>query len=257
MLSKISEYNLDKDKNVLGKKWSSTYGGWFSDEENIQLFIDAIKPFLPDKELSILYVASASGHLGEKLLTALGRGKLTIVDISQEHLDENKNPETMKIKGDLLEINLKKSFDLILMRSSLDYFPSKLMQIKVLKVIKNHLNPDGLFINQPAYIPDIKERDIISKSYNITGKMGKRLFQSEDLTSMYLEAELEIPKKIGEGKIMKISEQDHIQRYGINRNEIQLIQKLLKDAPDNAEVTKNGYYMKFEFSIFISRTTKI
>jgi len=64
MLSKISEYNLDKDKNVLGKKWSSTYGGWFSDEENIQLFIDAIKPFLPDKELSILYVASASGHLG-------------------------------------------------------------------------------------------------------------------------------------------------------------------------------------------------
>jgi SAM-dependent methyltransferase len=195
MTSTISKYNLDKDKKVLGKKWFTTYSGWFSDEDNIQSFIKTVTPYLSQKSLDILYVASASGLLGERLLEYLKASKLTIVDMSQKHLNENKNRNTIKIKTDILGMNLKKKFDVILMRSSLDYFPSKSLQIKVLKIIKKHLKSDGIFINQPAYIPDIKERDIISSIYNQNKKIGKRLFQSTDIESIYQKAGFSCPQK--------------------------------------------------------------
>src|SRR3989338_3885305 len=122
MATQLAKDNLEKDKNVLGKNWFSTYDNYFSDQENIDLFIDAVIPKLPTRKLDILYVASASGILGESLLLALGKGDLTITDISVEHLRENKNPKTTKICVDLLEMDLGKTFDLIVMRSSLDYF---------------------------------------------------------------------------------------------------------------------------------------
>src|SRR3989344_8069421 len=158
MSLEITRYNLEKDKNVLGKEWLSTYGGYFSDKENIELFINAVRPILPDKKLDILYVMSASGLLGEKLIETLGKGSLTIVDVSREHLDENKNPKTRKIHGDVLELDLEEMFDVVIMRSSMDYFSSKFLQVKLLEVIKKHLKPDGIFINQPAYIADVEER---------------------------------------------------------------------------------------------------
>jgi hypothetical protein len=54
MTSTISKYNLDKDKKVLGKKWFTTYSGWFSDEDNIQSFIKTVTPYLSQKSLAII-----------------------------------------------------------------------------------------------------------------------------------------------------------------------------------------------------------
>lgn len=251
--SKIVKYNLDKDKNVLGKNWLSTYDGYFSDAENIKLFIKAIKPYLPNKDLDILYVASASGLLGEKLIKNLGRGQLTIVDASSEHLSENKNPKTIKICADLLKMKLRKKFDLIIMRSSLDYFPSKKLQIKVLKIIKKHLKTDGLFVNQPAYIPDLYDRDVLSLAYNSSDKIGNRFFQSLDITDIYKRAGFITPQIIGKGKQMLLSDKDHIKRYRLNKNDIENIKTILKKAKLYAAVTKNGYKLKFEFPIFLSK----
>ena len=248
-----TDYNLDKDKRVLGKNWLSTYRGWFSDEENFKTFIDAVTPLLPKKPLDILYVASASGLLGERLLSALGSGSLTIVDVSQEHLDQNANSATKKIKADLMELNLDKQFDVILMRSSLDYFPSRDQQIKVLQIIRKHLKNDGLFINQPAYIPNIVDRNAVSQAYNYTEKIGDRLFQSTDLGSIYEEAGFETPIQIGKGKVMEITEADHTKRYDLNDYDIAAIQEILEHARHYASVTSHGYKMKFEFPIFISR----
>lgn len=253
MQSNIVKYNLDKDKNVQGKDWFLTYGGYFSNERNIQTFIKSVKKFLPDRELNILYLASASGLLGEKLVESLGRGKLTIVDISSKHLNENKNPKTKKIRANLLKLNLHKKFDLIIMRSSLDYFPSKELQVKVLKVIRKHLKKDGYFINQPAYISRINDRNILSQAYNSIDKIGNRFFQSSDMAEIYKQAGFETPRKIGNGKLMVLTEQDHIARYKINRADIELIRLILTKARHSASVTKNGYKLRFEFPIFLSK----
>ncbi len=78
---------------------------------------------------------------------------------------KTKTQITKKICCDLLNMNLNKKFDLIIMRSALDYFPTVKIQIDILKILKKHLKKDGIFINQPAYIPDKRERNIISNIY--------------------------------------------------------------------------------------------
>ena len=256
MSTDIGAYNLDKDKRVLGKPWLSTYGSYFSDPENIQLFVDAAKSRLPDRELDILYVASASGLLGEALIHALGKGTLTIVDISQKHLNENTNSHTTKICADLLEMDLAQQFDVVIMRSSLDYFPSRKLQVNVLQIIKKHMKRDGIFINQPAYISNSNDCDLMSRAYNSNDKIGKRLFQSKDIGSIYVEAGFSIPEVIGQGKILQVNEQDHIDRYGITTQEIHRIQDILKSCKTYATVTESGYTMKFEFPIFLATLAK-
>ena len=254
--SKIVKYNLEKDKNVLGKDWLVTYGGYFSDEQNIKLFIKLIKPYLPKRKLDILYVASASGLLGEKLIKNLKQGQLTIVDISQKHLDENKNPKTIKICADLLKMKLGKKFDLIIMRSSLDYFPTKKLQVKILQIISHHLKANGLFINQPAYIPNILDRDVISDAYTLSPKIGDRFFQSLDINEIYMNAGFSIPKMIGKGKQLVLSEKDHIKRYKLKDSDIRSIKRILSKATQYASVTKDGYQLKFDFPIFLTTLKK-
>lgn len=256
MPSEISKFNLEKDKNVQGLEWAKTYGGYFSDESNIDYFINTVLNYLPNKHLDILYTASASGLLGERLVSKLGKGSLTIVDISQKHLDANVNLNTKKICADLLELDLSKKFDLIIMRSSLDYFPSEELQIKVLKNISKHLNINGIFINQPAFISDIKDRDLISRAYNSVGKIGKRLFQSTDINNVYLQAGFSIPEKIGEGSKMKLTEEDHISRYEISVEDVDAIKSIMKNVTESGGITEKGYSMIFEFPIFISKINK-
>lgn len=250
MLSDVAKKNLSKDRNVLGKKWASTYGGWFSDPENISHFIDAALPHLPSHPLDVLYVASASGLLGEELIRQLGEGHLTLVDVSKKHLAENKNRHTKKVCADLLTVDLGRKYDLILMRSSLDYFPSADLQIDVLRNIKEHLKPKGLFVNQPAYIGVPSERAVMSQIYQETEKIGDRYFQSNDLKVLYRQAGFRSIKKIGDGKPMVLTEKDHIERYGVTKKEIEKIQEMIPKRARSMCVTKRGYKLTFQFPIF-------
>lgn len=252
MISNISKRNLKKDRRVLGKNWYTTYGGYFSDPKNIRGFIDAIIPYLPGRPLNILYVASASGLLGEKLIERLGAGTLTLIDISKQHLDENKNPETEKIYADLLKVNLKRRFDLVLMRSSLDYFPSHDLQVMALSKIRQHLLPGGLFINQPAFLEDTHERDIASEIYTKTRKIGDRYFQSSDLSDLYQQAGFIHFEKIGEGNPLVLTEQDHKSRYGISPSTIERIRRIIPSGAKSMRVTASGYELTFRFPIFLA-----
>ena len=253
-ISEIAADNLAKDGKVLGKQWFQTYGGWFSDRENMQTFINSVtgSRLLPHHSLEILYLGSASGILGEELLRTLRQGHLTLVDVSQQHLDLNTNPATTKLCLDVLGMNLGKKYDVVMMRSFLDYFPSRTDQVAVLRTVGNHLKPGGLFINQPAFIPDVNTRDLISRAYCSVPSIGKRLFQSYDLCDLYAQADFNPPLKYGEGKRMRITEEDHIARYDISGSDVETIQSIVKDAKPSAEVTEHGYILEFEFPIFIN-----
>ncbi len=252
MLSDIAKNNLQKDQNVLGRKWATTYGGYFSDPGNIDFFISTVIPYLSDRPLDVLYAASASGLLGEKLLEQLGRGTLTLVDISKKHLNENINKKTKKICADLFTMDLGHQFDLILMRSSLDYFPSADLQVEVLQTIKQHLKKDGVFINQPAFISDPHERDVMSCISQDTRKIGDRYFQSTDLESFYRKAGFLQFKQIGIGKPMILTQQDHIDRYQITQKDIEAIQQMIPIEAESMHVTTTGYKLIFQFPIFLA-----
>ena len=248
-----SIYNLKKDRNVQGKKWLRTYNNYFSDDENIRSFVQATLPYLPKKHLNILYVASASGVLGEALVKAHGNSSLTLVDISKKHLAENKNTHTKKICCDILDLSMKEQFDCIIMRSSLDYFSSRKVQVSVLKIIKKHLTKKGIFVNQPAYISNKNDRKKISKAYTDTEKIGNRLFQSSDLCEIYRDAGFLIYKHIGDAKKLVLTEKEHMKRYGIDHTDILHIQKILKGNSDSIMRTQQGYKLTFDFPIFLAQ----
>lgn len=260
-ITKYSKDNLKKDKNVLGSKWKKTYNSYFSDIDNINIFIkssfDYIKKINKDS-LNILYVGSASGLLGEKLCVFLKKNNidsnLTLLDISKKHLLENTNKNTKKIIGDMLTFKLSK-FDVVIMRSSLDYLPTKLLQIKALKNIKSCLSENGIFINCVAALPSNKSRDLADKIYNSNNKIGNRHFQSnEDIKSLYISAGFNYFKKIGLSKNLIITHNEHIRRYNIVENEIYKIKNILKSSKSRyLKSTLEGYRLEFIFPIYVAR----
>ena len=109
-----------------------------------------------------------------------------------------------------------------------------------------------------------KEREILRLHFGLGGgreytleEIGKRFFQSADLKEIYYKAGFKKPQKIGESKVMRITEKDHRGRYGLTSKEIKKIQERIGNSPSHARITKEGYMLTFEFPIFISKLTKI
>ena len=261
-LAHLTKINLQKDKHVLGKAWLKTYGGFFGNKKHMEAFVKTVIPFIPKKEkLRILYVASAQGTLGEMLSETVrqtgSRVELTITDASQKHLKENKNKQTQKVLGDLLKLSLPEKYDVIIMRSSLDYFHTEKLQIKLLKRISKWLSPKGILINQACSLENKQDRDTADKIYSSSNKIGKRHFQcEEDIGNIYKKAGLSL-KKIGEGPTLNLSEKDHVERYKITQKEGSKIQEIIcVTKAKTIKVTKTGYKMKFILLIYLSTKRK-
>ncbi len=266
-ISKISENNLKRDKKVLGKNWKKTYNSYFSDPTNINAFIKAVLPeiqkakTLKNKKLNILYAGGANGLLGEKLVEALQKKgflpALYLLDISQEHLNQNKNKKTTKILADFLSYNSEIKFDIIIMRSALDYIYRERLQIKALKNLKSQLAENGLFFNCVAAMPTNKERNLADKIYASNKLIGKRHFQSkEDINKLYSKAGIKELKLIGKSKNLIITEKEHIERYNFAAKEVNKISQIITRSKLNSKritITSKSYKLDFIFPIYLAK----
>jgi SAM-dependent methyltransferase len=256
----FSKENLKKDRKVLGKAWNKTYNSYFGNIQNINYFIEKALPLLPKKtKLKILYPCSAAGLLGEELVKALAKkgigSGLTLVEISKEHLNQNKNPKTKKNAVDVLAFQTKEKFGAIIMRSSLDYFPTRKIQVKLLSKISRLLEHSGIFINQMAVMPSEEERKLADKIYNSNKKIGKRHFQlPKEIKELYENSGFCNVRKIGDASKLVITEKEHSERYALGRKEIQKIRNLILKIPakkrPSIKTTKKGYALEFAFPIF-------
>lgn len=260
-LSMLSKENLKRDRRVLGKGWQTVYGNYFSNKRVTSAFISASKPFLHrlPGNAAVLYVCSGTGLLGESVCAYLRKiGKtptLTIVDASPDQLRQNKHPLTQKIRQDALFLDLGRKFDLIIMRSSLDYFPTKQLQTKVLARVRRHLNPGGVFINQCAAFPSLQERNIADAIYASTPKIGRRHFQCpSEVPQLYDRAGLKA-RLIGNAPSLKLTHQDHCTRYGLTDAEVEKIRGVIRSAPKtpNIRPTGKGYVINCTFPIYAAR----
>ncbi len=257
----VSKRNLSADRRVLGKPWKKTYRGYFGRRLVMRQFVDAVLPKIPKKrELRILYAGSGTGALGEELVEALGKkgitAKLTLLDASQEQLSQNSNPKTRKIQGDLLTAQMKELFDVIIMRSTLDYFPSKELQVRVLSRLRNWLAKGGVFFNQAASLPTISERNLADRIYRSNPNIGQRHFQAaQDISAIYQKAGFEKPRKIGDADALELTQTEHEQRYGVSKSQIRQIQRLIQKKPQakHLKVTAQGYRLRFGFPIYAAR----
>ncbi len=259
-LQSITRENLSRDQRVLGKAWNQTYKHYFGNPENIQSFVRQILSRVPKRrKLAILYPASGSGALGEALRNALKKKRveasLTLVDASARQLDENKNSSTKKILQDLLAPRLNGRFDVAIMRSSLDYFPTERLQANVLSMVRKHLAKGGVFFNQAASMPTLTERNLADQIYDSTTKIGRRHFQCpQDIRPIYEKAGFVKFKKIGSAPKLIVTEKEHQERYGVTAKEIGRIRKMIGRVPEkkrpNVKTTQKGYRLKFQFPIY-------
>ena len=266
-LHPATKENLGRDRLVVVKAWGKVYGGYFSDERVLNAFIRAGRKHweaLP-KNPRVLYVCSGNGLLGERLAGHLRKEglnpKLTIVDASKEQLEQNPNPATRKLRLDVLNMDLNEKFDLIIMRSSLDYQHTPELQVQMLERIARHLKPDGIFLNQAASFRTKTERDLADDIYKTTPQIGDRHFQWHgDLGELHDKAGLEKPKKLGEAPVLRLTHEDHASRYGITHDDVKRIQEMIRRIPRNErkaiKTTTEGYEIKCQFPIYATRLKK-
>ena len=259
----MPKINLLRDKKVLGKSWGQTYNKYFGNKKNMLAFVKKIFPHIPKKkELKILYACSGPGFLGEDLVSALEKKRikatLLLVDVSKKHLEQNKNPKTRKLCSDLLKARIREKFDVIIMRSSLDYFWTEKSQVRILKKLKRWLNAGGVFFNQAASMPTLVQRNLADKIYSSNNKIGKRHFQCDsDIFKIYKKSGFEKIRKIGTAPELKISEKEHAERYSISKEDVKRIQKISAKIPakkrPNIKATETGYSMTFIYPIYSAK----
>ena len=182
---------------------------------------------------------------------------LTLVEASKEQLDQNANPATRKIHADALLLNLREKFDLVIMRSSLDYFPSREMQVRLLKRIAAHLKHRGVFVNQCASLPTVEQRDLANRIYAASDKIGRRHFQADaEVKKLYAEAGF-AARFLGHAPRLQITHRDHVQRYGLKPVEVVGIKEIIRGVPQGKrpliKEKRAGYEMSFTFPIYAAR----
>ncbi|MDO8647918.1 MAG: class I SAM-dependent methyltransferase [Candidatus Diapherotrites archaeon] len=261
----MARENLAHDSKVLGKKWNNTYNKYFGSKKNMLSFVKQVIPYtLKMSKVQVLYACSGPGFLGEELLNELEkkriRADLVLLDISKEHLSQNKNQKTRKICADLLKAKIEGKFDIIIMRSSLDYFWTEKTQIQALKKLEKMLKPTGVFFNQAASMPTLMQRNLADKIYSSNEKMGKRHFQCPaDIAKICLAGGFSKIKKIGNAPELIVTEKEHIERYSTSKKNIAKIQGIINKIPaekrPNIKLTKTGYSLKFIFPIYAAKAT--
>ena len=252
--------NIRRDRRVQGETWRRTYNKYFSDDEVMNDFWDCLSPFVQNLPQSpkILYAGSGPGLLGEHVVKKLqGMGfnpRLTLVDASGEQLKANKNGETRKVHQDLLNLGMGEKFDLIIMRSTLDYFSDKKSQVKVLRRLRSHLSKGGFFVNQCASLPTKTERNIADEAYS---HFVARHFQWHgDVPYLYGKAGFPKVRRIGFARPLLVTQNEHYRRYQLTENQVEKIRRTLskmsEKARKNLSPTQGGYYMRFSFPIYLA-----
>ena len=92
----------------------------------------------------------------------------------------------------------------------------------------------------------------MSQLYIQTEKIGDRFFQSTDLADLYLEAGFSTFTRIGEGEPLQLTQQDHIDRYGLNNKDIQFVLSMIPDHIHSMQKTADEYRLFFQFPIFLA-----
>ena len=52
---------------------------------------------------------------------------------------------------------------------------------------------------------------------------------------------------------MYITEREHAERYELTKEDIEKIQSIIKENSEYAKITKDGYELRFDFPIFLSK----
>jgi len=152
-----------KTNNDVGADYSSgvkiekVFGGYFSDQKNIDDFIRiGIEPILEklknENEITVADFGGGAGNLAEGVKKFLKQHfktvNMVIIDANLDYLNKAQEKNLDTIEANLLKYYDMKKYDLIIQRAVLHYNENNQKQKKILENIKKSLNKEGFFVSQ-------------------------------------------------------------------------------------------------------------
>jgi len=140
-----------------GVKIEKVFGGYFSDQKNIDDFIRiGIKPILEKlknkNKITVADFGGGAGNLAEGVKSFLKQhfetADMVVIDANPDYLNKAQEKNLDTIEANLLEYYDIEKYDLIIQRAVLHYNEDTQKQKKLLENIKKSLKQDGFFISQ-------------------------------------------------------------------------------------------------------------
>jgi ubiquinone/menaquinone biosynthesis C-methylase UbiE len=231
-MSKKHASQADKSGGKIGDEMEQVYGNYFSNEGALDKFLEALTSRNLFEELSeraqterlkILEIGANNGVVGEYVSNYLEsrniEHQLVISDMNKQALQDNNNPDTLKIKFDNKQIPfIKNSFDLILSRSVTHYESTSEDKKQVLSDVKRVLTDQGVFVNQAVAFETKAEINLLLNIHEIVDKHMNGGTEAEVLES-HREvfdtvdvSEVKLPK-------LKANKSGFMERYNIEQQE--------------------------------------
>lgn len=256
-MDKVNKQNLLADKNAYGR-WAQVSEPFRSEEslrELYELFRSAT-PYLTE-QLSIAEFGSAEGLVGEyfsERLSSQHRVTLSLFDIVPEHLAANKNPGTVKILVDLLDLDLPPTYHLGIMRSVLHYF-SRECQVVALQNIRRTILSGGYivvqaFVQYPENLPlYMKLNHMLGKDFQLVGR--------EDVLGLLETVGFSQVSILGKLKTFQFSQASLQRRYNLSSDLLEEMRNLIATTePEKRRefsVSKNDFSVPVPYEVFLAR----
>ena len=231
-MESINQSNLNRE--VLSEKtWQAYSDAYFGKIEPIEqlwsVFSKQKINFL--KKIAVADLGGAEGKVGEFFKEKLSKDhevKLYLVEIINQLLEKNHNKATIKINEDLKKFVKKDSFDLLIMRSILHYFPKE-EQLQVLRNAYNSLKSGGYLLIQ-AFIQEQSDLELFLK-FNHYVKRDLQMLSKGEVIDLFKRTGFSKIKELGSLPTWNLSSKAFQQRYNLTNVEIENLRKIIENSP--------------------------
>lgn len=228
----------------------SIYDGYFSRKDCINLFIKSVPDFHGKSKIRILDFGGGEGHL---LLEVRNHYKNKGKEIEGWILDKNRedlsNSPTgfNKINQSAVSFVKEGYFDLIIMRSVMQFFLSSKDKVKVLNNIFKSLSKRGVFVNQ-AFFMESPDNRFLEKAFGYFGRKLK-VETLEGLSKLYGKSKFQHFKRVLFFPKMIMTDQTIKERFGLSDPLISRILRLFEmNKSDLKSISLNEGHFSIEGS---------
>ncbi len=230
----------------MAENFPEIFKGYFSSKDNVNPFLGCL-PDLENKNLKIADFGGGSGYLLDQVANFYQNKGCTVdcwlIDNNNEQVRNAPN-KFKKINKNCLKFSKEKHFDIIIMRSVLQFFLNRQEKITVLNNISKSLKEKGTFINQALFFekPDNK---IVAQSYRYFNR-SLNIETLEELIGLYNKSSFKNCKIEKFCPTMIVSDSDIKKRFMVNGAVIDKMRNLF-----------NGNIKKSHFIEVVGKNFKI
>ena len=262
MIVMIEKRSIKLEEGIHGERWRTLHDGYFSDPEVASSFLDIIEDFIGISHPDVIAdLGGGTGFILHELLRRqyLSRIRLVNVDVSPKQLCICNDKQISLIQASAYrftrqQLQVENGKLMLIARSLLHYF-DKFGIGHLLKHIRHQLKEGEFFIHQSACFQRSEDAECMNSIYHLMGtdKWYGTIYEMEVL----LKDERWEICSTGPAPKIHLSSQDLSERYGLDPQEIELVQNevesLYGQKPDVFIRNDAGFDAWLHYCIFVCK----